>query len=1089
MRCMALLLALLTLSAGGFSAQAAVRERVCLNGIWKFSPGDVKQDKLAPNAAFYDLPVPSFWDRAEEFGVKPAWPKDLTRGWYRRSFQINPAWQGRRIVLRFDAVRYVCRVFVNGQPVGEHLDGFLPFEVDVTQAVQFGKPNELLVKVTNWKGLLHPSTKDVAFPLGLVVRDTQAFLAPSGVPPRMGNQAGIWQDVWLEAMPARRIERVKIETSMAKQTLNVHVRTAGEKTDMLHVRHEVLDGEKIVLTFEGTVAETKWTSARLWWPHDPYLYQLRTRLLDENGKVLDEITTRFGFREIKIDRSYVYLNGERLNLRADNYMQLGDPAGMVAFRKEYVRALFEVMKKCNINAVRLHGNPSPASTLDAADEVGMLVFDETATYGSESHFRVANPVFQKNNLQHIQDLIERDWNHPSVIAWSLANEFGAPLPHEQAMYKLAKDLDPTRIVYFDGYGGKNSDVWCGHYTWDWTRTCQLPNTAYWFGDSAWVKRTLGMSREELGKPAFIGEFYNVDTTATSQSTSVFFGPKVSTVSLAEKRNLHFYALRYVAEGARFTGLAQINPFCLLEHFWSFIVENAILTWPDPNAPGIKPTRPGPMMVNPGFVPAQMYPWTPFHQSVQFAYSPMYTYSRQYSHTFWSGQKVSRRITCFNDDLRPLAKNVRWNVTIGGKIIAKGEHPVGSKIGFYDEFDVNFTLPEVAARTEGVLNLAVEVKGDKVFENSIPLTVFPKSWKVTDNTRTIGLWHVSKTDRQSLVDLGILGQVVNEIGDLKQVGVVIVGNDAEGQDNHRDFYKALADFVKAGGCVIAIEQPDMYGLPGQLGMDGDSWSTIAFANGEHPITVGLKDEDLRFWGGDHAVSRGNLRLHELPDSAKAIIVAGSPMGLAYALLVEYRYGNGIYMVCQMPVMNKSRTEGAAGVLMRNMVNYTCKYKYNASAAAPAEPFVYRRLWQMKVPLNRVLPAVAPNRYYVNASSQTYGSDEPVLDWLPNGGFGEWKLTGIPAGINQAKIQVVVRSWDGYSPSRFRYSVSINGKPVAMQEKYQYERETFDSAQGWKIFVGTLSPVEPVKVRNGDHLRITCHQDWSTIVRVRLIGEFK
>jgi len=1072
---------------GGLAAPGSIRERVCLNGVWKFSPGDISREKLSPDAVFYDLPVPSFWDRAEEFGVKPAWAKELTRGWYRRSFEVSPAWQGRRIVLHFDAVRYVCEVFVNGKSVAKHIDGFLPFDADITDVVQFGQPNELLVKVTNWKAHLHPSAKDVNFPLVNPVYNAQAFLAPAGIPPRIGNQAGIWQDVWLEGLPAQRIERMKIETSVANETLNVRVWTTGKDAAKLVVRHEVLDGEKVILKAEGSTVQTKWAKPRLWWPHDPYLYHLRSRLMNKQGKIVDEVTTRFGFREIQIKGPDVYLNGERLNLRADNYVQLSDPAGMLSFRKEYIKALFDVMKKCNINSVRLHGNPSPSSTLDAADEVGMMIFDESATYGSESHFRVANPMFQKNNSAHVQNWIQRDWNHPSVIAWSLANEFGPPEEYAQALYKLAKELDPTRIVYFDGCGTKNTDVWCPHYNWDWTRNSQLPNTAYWFDDPGWVKRTLGMSREELGKPTFEGEFYNVETTAMSQSTSVFLGPKFSTASIGEKRILHFYALRYVAEGARYTGIAQINPFCLLVHFWSFAVDSATLTWPDPSAPGVKPIHAGAMMVNPGFVPGPLYHHTPNHESVRFAYSPMYAYSRAYSHTFRSGQKVSKRITCFNDDLRKLPKKVLWSVTFGDKKVAGGEHKIASKIGFYDEFDVNFTLPEVAARTEGVLALTVDVAGEKVFENSLPLTVFPEISKSAKKIDGVGLWRVSANNRQALSELGIGAAEFENADEFKKFRVVLIGNDAAAKENDRVFYQSLAEFVKSGGSVIGFQQVDTNWLPGQLGIDGDSWSTIAFSNGEHPITAGLKDEDLRFWGDDHAMSHGNLRLHEFPETAKAIIVAGSPMGVAYAPLTELRYGNGIYLLCQMPIVEKSRTEGAAGVLLRNMIDYARTYK--TATSAPAEPFVYRRLWQMKVPIEKVLPAKAPNKYFLHGLSQTHGSDEPVLDWIPNGGFGEWKLSGIPTGIDQAKIQLVVRSWDGYSSSRSKYSVTLNGKPVAMHDKYQYERETFDSAQGWKIFAGTLTSLEPVKVRNGDRLRVTALQDWSTVIKIRLIGELK
>ena len=1075
----------LTLLASFAAAQAAERERVCLNGVWQFSPGQIDQEALAADATFYDVPVPSFWDRMEEFGVAPSWPKELARGWYRRAFSVDRAWQGRRVLLTFDAVRYVAEVFVNGKSMGTHIDGFAPLVLDVTDAVRFDGSNDLLVKVTNWKGLLYPDAKDMEFPLFKDVRYAFAFFAPPGLPPRVGNQAGIWQDVWLEAVPVRRIERVKIETSVKDRLLTVRTWTAGEKAEGSRVRHEVLDGEKVVLTAEGAApgaVEAKWAEAKLWWPHDPHLYHLRTRLLDGAGQVIDEITTRFGFREIGIDGKHVYFNGERLNLRADNYVQIMDAAGMLAMRKEYAKMLFELMKRCNINAVRLHGNPSPPSTLDAADEVGMLILNESATYGSESHMRVEDPLFQKNNLRHLEAWIQRDWNHPSVIAWSLANEFSAPVEHFRAMHELAKRLDPTRIAYNDG---DFADVWCGHYTWDWTRTPQLPNTAYWFGDEEWVKRTLGKSLDEICIPHFVDEFYNVDTTARSLSPSVFFGPDVDKVPHQAKRDLHFHALRYVAEGARYTDLAEINPFCLIAHFWSFCVSGATLSWPDPTAPGVKPTHPGAMTVNPHLVAGPpLYNWNANNEDVRFAYSPMYAYTRQYAHTFWSGETVGRRITCFNDDLRPLAKVVRWSATVDGKEIAKGEHAVGSKIGFRDEFDVAFTLPEVAARTEGALKLAVDVAGEQVFENTIGLVVFPKASTMAQASGGVGLWRVSDDDRKALEALGVTGTAVETAGDLEGLKVLILGRDAAGQDGASRFYEAVAKFVDDGGCAIGLFQSNAWWMPGRLSMDGESWSTIAFPNGEHPVTAGLKNEDLRFWGEDHVVARSHMLMDRLPEAARAVVVAGSPMGLAYTPLVEYPYGAGVYLLCQMPVLEKSATEGAAGTLMRNMVGYGLRRDVAATAA---EPFVYRQLWEAEIPLAEALPAEPPNDFRLDVLSQVYGSDEPVLGWYPKDGFSEWVIKGIPDGVREVNLQCVVRTGDDGDGKPYRYTVTVNGDPVAMQDEYEYVRETFDSAQGWRILRGSTSSLQPVKLRNGDRLRITCHQAWSAIVQVILRGE--
>lgn len=1068
-------------------ADVSVRERVCLNGMWEFSPGDVKQETLAPSATFVRIPVPSFWDQLEQFDIAATWSKELTRGWYRRSFDVNAAWVDRRVVLHFDAVRYVSEVFVNGRKVGGGVDGFLPFDVDVTDAVKLGQANQLTVKVTNWRGLLHPSAKDVQMPFNAVIRDADAFLAPAGVPPRMGNQAGIWQDVWLEALPKCRIECVKIETSVAKQTLSVRAMLiGGEDAKTLKIVHDVLDGEKTVLTLNNVAGEkaieTTWREAKLWWPHDPQLYTLRSRLVDADGKIVDEVVTRFGFREITWDKRYVYINGERLNLRGDNYMQLGDPAGIAAFRKEYVKALFEVMKKCNINVVRLHGNPSPSSTLDAADEVGMLILDESATYGSESHFRVNSAVFQKNNTDHVHRLVMRDWNHPSVIAYSLSNEFGCPEAYRHALYTSVKSLDGTRIVYDEAITGADADVWSSHYTWDWTRNGQLPNTAYWLGDAAWVKRTFGVAPEQIDKPIFISEYYAVDMTSSAMGTSVFLGLHDRSASKVEKSRLHFYVLRYVAEGIRYTNTAQMGPFCLLQHFWAFCSSGVTLKWPSVDGPGVKPTRTGALMANPGWSGEPPFPWTPDHQNVQFAYHPMYAFSPQYAHTFWADTNVKRRIVCFNDDLRKLAKRVRWTAKVGEAVVAKGEHVIASRIGFYDEFEVEFALPKVASRTEGTLALAVDVDKTEVFTNPLPLVVFPKPASVAEGAGAVGMLCLSEAERAALATMGVKGRIVNTAAEMQGVRTIVVGPSVAEAMTSAELFPALAKFVEAGGRVIAIQQPNMWWLPGRLPMDGDSWSTIAFSAGEHPIVAGLKDDDLRFWGEDHTVARGSLMLNELPKSATGVIVAGSPMGLAYAPLVEYRYGRGMYVLCQMAVLKKCSEEAAAGVLLANMLTYAQNVKIES--AASAEPFVYRRLWQSDIDIKQVLPAVAPNRYYIDHVSQTYGSEHPVLSWMPKEGFGEWKISGIPANVGEVSIQLLVRQ---SGPNG--YTLTINGKPVPMQAEYQHVRETFDSGQGWKIHVGSLDSLKTVKVRNGDRLRITCHQDWSAIVRVRLVGEYK
>ena len=258
-----------------FPLAGQTRERICLNGIWKFSPGDLSQEILSTETKWYDYPVPSYWDAAEEFNVQPAWPKDLARGWYRRTFTINPSWNNKRIFIRFDAVRAVCEVFINGKSAGKNDDGFLPFRFDITNLVRRNQPNDLLVKVTNWRGWLAKDAREIQLPVGQLITGANALLAPIGPPMRNGNYAGIWQDMWLETLPDVHLENVKIITAVEGKRITIQTRL-NQSSD-LRIKHEVLDQEILALTLGPVPAEkdvssasTSWPEAKLWWPHDPY---------------------------------------------------------------------------------------------------------------------------------------------------------------------------------------------------------------------------------------------------------------------------------------------------------------------------------------------------------------------------------------------------------------------------------------------------------------------------------------------------------------------------------------------------------------------------------------------------------------------------------------------------------------------------------------------------------------------------------------------------------------------------------------------------------------------------------------------------
>jgi hypothetical protein len=851
----------------------------------------------------------------------------------------------------------------------------------------------------------------------------------------------------------------------------------------------------VILTFEprkidanGQVHSLPWPTAKFWWPHDPYLYQLKTSLLRPNGEVVDEIVTRFGFREIQTRGRDIFLNGQRIILLADQWMQLGDPAGMIALRYEYAKAFFQLLKRCNINTVRLHIQPSPPSTLDAADETGMLILDESANYGSDGHMRLTDPLYQKRNLAHIRRWIERDWNHPSVIAWSLGNEYVPPESHRRDLYETARTLDPTRIAYADG-GTEPTDAICPHYAWHWARSYQLPNTAYWFGDPTAVKKIIGQSPTEIRKPLFMGEFLETQTIATSGAASVFLGPKFPQASEYKKKATHYYALRMVAEGARYTGLAEINPFTLVHDTWQFCSQGQTMTWPNPSAPGIKPVKLGGLKVNPGFVPGDSFIWSKLLDDIRFAYSPMYVYPKEYSHTFRGGQVVRKRIVCLNGDLRTIPKTVRWSLQIGKITVKAGTHSVVSRIGYPDEFDIDLPLPEVKTRTEGILHLAVEMEGKNVFENPVTVTVFPLPTAQTPSHQ-IGLWGMPAREREVLQTLMITGKEISPTDSLAGIKILILGGDTTGQKKYKTFYEKIAQFVSAGGCVIALPQPARRAtwMPGLIKQDTGSWSTLGFLTKLHPVLSGLTDQDLCFWKSNNIISKDNFRLTELLKQASALIVAGSSNGLTHALLVEYRHGKGVYLLCQMPVLENADREGAAGALLRNMIDFGLNLKPAEVPTPP--PFTYISSWETDLWPEEALPAKTPDSFRLSQLSYICGSDKLVLEALKKGCFAEWKITGIPAGIKEAELAVRLRVGDGghVLKNSFTYRIEIDHKPIRMKSDYEEVGMTYDSFQGWKIIMGTWKSAQPLTVRNGSRIRITAEQNWSAVVSITLAGKW-
>ncbi|RZL96902.1 MAG: glycoside hydrolase family 2, partial [Pedobacter sp.] len=260
------------------------REWLCLNGKWDYVGG--KQIASALNPA---RPI-DFGKTAEKILV-PYCPESVLSGverkqeinmWYRRTFEIPSAWEGKQVIINFDAVDHDATIFVNGEKAGSHSGGYSSFQFNITRFLKTGF-NTVVV----------------------AAHDPNDGKTPSGKNGPRGDYtftSGIWQSVWLEPVSEQHIENIRILPDLANSRLELIVNASTASSSL---KITALDGGKIVAEKSGSSSKQIFLpikEPRLWSPDSPFLYDLTIQLLDKKGAVLDDVKSYFGMREVKMEK-------------------------------------------------------------------------------------------------------------------------------------------------------------------------------------------------------------------------------------------------------------------------------------------------------------------------------------------------------------------------------------------------------------------------------------------------------------------------------------------------------------------------------------------------------------------------------------------------------------------------------------------------------------------------------------------------------------------------------------------------------------------------------------------------------------------
>jgi beta-galactosidase/beta-glucuronidase len=407
-----------------------------LNGLWDYAIEPLASDPPDKYSGKILVPYPI---ESALSGLKL--PLTATqRLWYHRSFKAPDLAGGKRLLLHFGAVDWETKVAVNGRSEGEHRGGYDPFTFDITDASRSGADNNLVVAVFDPTGSYQPKGK----------QNFNKIAKPGGI--AYTPCSGIWQTVWLEAVPANYIESFNITPDVDAGVLRLWVK-APTASSAAMIEASAWDGEKLVGGTSGKPGSNlvlPIEHACCWTPDNPFLYTLKLKLAN------DVVSGYFAMRKIAIGKdekgvTRPLLNGKFL-FQSGPLDQGYWPDGIyTAPTDQALRFDIEEMKRLGFNMVRKHLKVEPERWYYWCDKLGLLVWQDMPNGDggkavSKDHDGVVNtPVAAREFETELQAMVETHYNHPCIIQWTIFNE-GWGQYDVLRLTKWVKSLDGSRLV-------------------------------------------------------------------------------------------------------------------------------------------------------------------------------------------------------------------------------------------------------------------------------------------------------------------------------------------------------------------------------------------------------------------------------------------------------------------------------------------------------------------------------------------------------------------------------------------------------------------------------------------------------------------
>lgn len=455
------------------------QKRISLNGEWKFNwVKDADQRPVDFFALDFNdkgwgtMPVPGNWE-LNGYGdpvyvnIGYAWREDFKNdppnvpvknnhvGSYRKTIHIPADWKGEEIIAHFGSVTSNMYLWVNGKFVGYSEDSKLEPEFDITRYVAPGKDNKIAFQVFRWSDGTYLEDQDF-WRLSGVARDSYLYTRPVGA----------------------RLEDIRVTPDLLNGNkegqLKIELKLKGNCVALLQLISP--EGEIVAnssLTGSGKQHVTmNVANPELWSAETPELYTLNVSIGKENGsgksKTTETIQVKVGFRKVEIKNKQLLVNGKPVIIKGVNRHELDPDGGYVVSRQRLLQDL-RIMKENNINAIRTSHYPNDVSFYDLCDSLGFYVVAEANIeshgmgYGDKT--LAIRPDWEKAHFERNERNIARNFNHPSVIIWSMGNEAGNGVNFEK-IYNWIKKEDPSRPVQYERAElSPWTDIYCPMYAW------------------------------------------------------------------------------------------------------------------------------------------------------------------------------------------------------------------------------------------------------------------------------------------------------------------------------------------------------------------------------------------------------------------------------------------------------------------------------------------------------------------------------------------------------------------------------------------------------------------------------------------------